>query len=41
MYNNKVDIYSLGVVLYQMLFGDYPFGTNFKAQHEILKAIMT
>lgn len=24
-YNEKCDIYSLGVIFYQMLFGDYPY----------------
>ena len=24
-YTYKVDIYSLGVIFYQMLFGDYPY----------------
>ncbi len=25
MYNIKVDIYSLGVIFYQMLFGNFPY----------------
>jgi serine/threonine protein kinase len=28
-YDNKVDIWALGVLLFYMLFGDFPFKGNF------------
>ena len=37
-YDSKVDIYSLGVVLYQLIFGNLPFnGVSFENQLFLIK----
>jgi len=32
MYNEKCDIWSLGVIIFKMIFGEYPFMTNGSAR---------
>lgn len=38
--NQRTDIYSLGIVFYEMLFGTVPFNTNTESDFEIMKEIV-
>jgi serine/threonine-protein kinase ULK/ATG1 len=39
-YNEKCDIWSLGIIIYKMLFGDYPFFPQTYSLDDLIETIM-